>query len=52
MAPGFFRGGSGGSSDVSVLSQVSGASVLYLRCVHYVMTVMSELDMGLQIKSL
>lgn len=46
-APRFFRSGRGGVSGSGVLREVSGTSVLDLRGIHYVLTVVGKLNVSL-----
>lgn len=47
-APGLLGGRSGGVGGVCVLAEVSGSRVLDLRGVYYVLSVVGQLDVGLQ----
>lgn len=47
-APGLLGGGSGGVSGGSELVQMSGPGVLDLRGVHYVLSVVGQLDVSLE----
>lgn len=46
-APGLLGGGSGGVCGVRVLAEVSGSCVLNLRGVHYVLSIVGQLDVSL-----
>lgn len=46
VTPGLFGGSGGGVGGVSVLSEMSGASVLHLGRVHHILSVMRQLDVG------